>query len=54
MKQGKRPNRNQKEIISKYNLNFNNWLVVKNLEDEIVVTHRETGRLKTLQKSILN
>lgn len=46
MKSGKKPTRNQKKEILAAGLNSNNWLVVKNLNDRLVLTHRETGRIK--------
>ncbi|GEM02925.1 hypothetical protein SAMN05421839_13916 [Halolactibacillus halophilus] len=53
MKHGKKPNRQQKLLMSKYKIDSSNWLVVKNLNDELVVSHRETGRLRTLDKSVM-
>lgn len=48
MKAGKRPTRRQKEAIKWAGLNPNNWLVCKNLPDELHIVHRETQRLRVI------
>ncbi|WP_192841130.1 DUF6906 family protein [Bacillus gobiensis] len=48
MKHGKKPTRAQMDIIKMNGLNPNNWLVVKNLSEQMQVIHRETGRLRKL------
>lgn len=45
MKQGKRPTRKQKIAIKKAGKNPDNWLVIKNLQTEIHLVHRNTGTL---------
>ncbi|KEF40149.1 hypothetical protein M670_00165 [Schinkia azotoformans MEV2011] len=50
MKSGKRPNKKQKIFISQHGLNPDNWLIVKNLDSEMHVIHREVGQVKVLQK----
>lgn len=50
MKNGKRPTRAQKMLMTKWHLNYNNWLVVKDTTTEMVVVHRDTGRTRTIQK----
>lgn len=48
MKSGKRPTRRQMAAIKWCGLNPDNWLVVKNLPDELHIVHRETGRLRVI------
>jgi len=48
MKQGKRPTKKQSSLIQSYGLDHSNWLVVKNLPDELHISHRETGSLRVL------
>lgn len=48
MKAGKRPTRRQMEDIKSAGLNPGNWLVVKNLVDELHIVHRETGRQRKI------
>lgn len=50
MKHGKRPSRSQKEMLTYYGLNPNNWLIVKNLDDQVEITHRETGRIRRIER----
>lgn len=44
MKHGKRPTLKQKAIIKNAGYNPNNWLVTKNLANEIHLVHRSTSR----------
>lgn len=51
MKQPKRLTREQKEVLSAYNLNVNEWLYVKDLGDSYIqVQHKATKQLKNLDK----
>jgi len=45
----KKPNRRQKELIQKFNLNPTNWLVLKNPVNELYIKHRSTGRTRVLK-----
>ncbi|WP_438646631.1 DUF6906 family protein [Robertmurraya kyonggiensis] len=49
MKHGKRPSLNQKIIMKNVGLNPENWLVVKNLPDELWIVHRVSGRQKSIK-----
>ncbi|MCD8347924.1 MAG: hypothetical protein LUD16_08270 [Lachnospiraceae bacterium] len=40
MKNGKKPTREHMEIMKKHGLNPENWLVVKNLPDSLLVVSR--------------
>lgn len=51
MKQGKTPTLKQKQLISKRGLNPINWLVVKNLPQELHLIHRHTGSPRVLKVS---
>lgn len=48
MKHGKRPSLKQKNIIKGAGYNPDNWLIVKNLSDKLVIVHRESGKQKTI------
>lgn len=48
MKNTKKPTRTQKEIISKYGLEINDWRIVWANNDVIKVQHRITGEIKYL------
>ena len=50
MKNGKRPTRAQKILMTKWHLNYDNWLVVKDTSTEMVVIHKATGRTRTIKK----
>lgn len=45
---GKRPTRQQKNIINERSLNANEWLVLKNLSTELHIQHRESKEKKIL------
>ncbi|WP_205439668.1 DUF6906 family protein [Peribacillus alkalitolerans] len=51
MKNGKRPTRNQKKKFIEAGLNPNNWLIVKNLPEILIVVHRETGTTKEISNA---
>jgi membrane-bound lytic murein transglycosylase MltF len=42
MKHGRKPTLNQKKIIKSAGLNPDNWLIVKNLSNELHIAHRNT------------
>ncbi|WP_240371715.1 DUF6906 family protein [Anoxybacteroides rupiense] len=48
MKQGKRPTRKEKQIMLKYHLNPNNWLVSKRQGDMLTLVHRYTNSVKQI------
>lgn len=50
MKQGKRPNRRQREFIKSKRLNDDNWLVTKDLNEVMQVVHRVSGQIRLLYK----
>ncbi len=50
MKHGKRPTVRQKKLMTAWHLNYENWLVVKDTSTEMVITHRDTGRKRTIKK----
>lgn len=50
MKHGKKPTRAQKQLMTKWRLNYENWLVVKDTSTEMVIQHRSTGRTRTIKK----
>jgi hypothetical protein len=50
MKSGRKPNRTQEKVISISGLDAKDWLIVKNLDHEIHVVHRETNEMKVIPK----
>ena len=50
MKNHKRPTRAQKEIISNSYLNPKNWLIVHESEFYLKIIHKESGKLKNINK----
>ena len=50
MKHGKKPTVRQKKLMSEWHLNYENWLVVKDKPDEMIIVHRATGRTRTINK----
>ena len=57
MKQGKKPTREQCKLISSYqygkgSLNPANWLVIKNLNDRLIIVNRKGGKKLTIFKEV--
>lgn len=50
MKHGKNLTRNQKKAVAAAGLNPDNWLVVKNLENRLIVMHRQSGKTRTIER----
>ncbi|QNO14951.1 hypothetical protein HYG86_09270 [Alkalicella caledoniensis] len=50
MKNGKRPTRNQKQLLKKLGLNYQNWLIVKDTPGFIQTIHRFTGHSRAYNK----
>lgn len=50
MKHGKNPTLEQKNLLQANGLKPYMWLVVKNLPNSLIVTHRVTGEFKVLEK----
>ncbi|MGE6895736.1 DUF6906 family protein [Priestia flexa] len=48
MKNGKRPNKAQKQAMTAAGLNYGEWLVVKSLPDKLHIVHRSKGELKEI------
>lgn len=48
MKNGKRPTKNQKIAMKNAGLNADNWLVSKNITDELHLVHRNTGNKRVI------
>ena len=51
MKHGKKPTKQQKAFLMEYNLNPNDWLIVKNTSTEMELISRFTGKIKVIPKS---
>lgn len=50
MKHGKSPTKAQKITLAAYGLNLADWLVVKNTDKEMTITHRHTGTIRKIPK----
>lgn len=50
MKHGKNPTVNQKKLIASWGLNCKEWLVSKDTSTELVVVHRHTDTVRTIEK----
>lgn len=46
MKHGKKPTREQRRLLEKWNLDPHNWLVVKDTPREMEIVHRHSDRTK--------
>lgn len=52
MKHGKKPTRKQKMLMQAARLNYENWLVVKDTDKEMVIQSRQTDRMRTIRKEL--
>lgn len=52
MKHGKNPTRKQKMLIKSARLNYENWLVVRENAEEIVLQNRQTGKIRSIRKEL--
>ena len=50
MKHGKKPTRAQAVFIKQNGLNYQNWLVVKDTPEELVIVHRHSDKQRTIPK----
>jgi len=50
MKQGKRPTRKQKELMSSHKLHPDNWLVVGDSREGLVLLNRTKGTTRIVRK----
>lgn len=50
MKHGKAPTVEQKKLMKKWRLNPDNWLVVKNQPEQMVIVHRFGNATRTIPK----
>ena len=49
MKSGRKPTRREKELIEKYRLKVDNWLVVKAPPGELHIKHRLSDKVRVLR-----
>jgi len=50
VKHGKAPTVAQKKLLKKWRLNPENWLVVKNQPERMVIVHRFSNQLREIRK----
>jgi len=49
MANAKTPTRRQRQVIKKYRLNSNNWLIQKNPPGELHIVHRISGSKRVIR-----
>ncbi|WP_376701120.1 DUF6906 family protein [Listeria booriae] len=50
MKHGIRPTKKESEVIKIHKLRPSNWLIFKNLPDELHLVHRDSGNTRVISK----
>lgn len=50
MKQGKKPTVSQRKYIQSFRLNAENWLVVRDNQEEFIIRHRLNDKEKRLPR----
>lgn len=51
MRNGRRPTRAQKVFLAKYNLSPDNWLIISDTPKRLVIRHRISDKIRTLERS---
>ena len=51
MKNGKKPTRAQKIFLKSRRLNYENWLIVKDTPEAMIIVHRHSGKTREIVKS---
>lgn len=51
MRHGKRPTRAQKITISKFGLNWENWLIIRASKSYLILLHKHTNRVRKIPAS---
>lgn len=54
MKHGKKPTVAQRKVISAWGLNWENWLVVKDTPEGMVIVHRYSGKVREIRKDMVD
>ncbi|MDE7361914.1 MAG: hypothetical protein K2N38_08265, partial [Oscillospiraceae bacterium] len=52
MKHGKKPTRKQKMLMKAAHYNCENWLVIKDTAEEMVIRNRQTDKTRTIRKEL--
>ena len=50
MKQGRKPTRNEKELLSKKNLHWKDWEVIGSTDEYLRIRHKHYGNIKSIWK----
>lgn len=50
MKHGKNPTRAQREYLRSWRLNPDNWLIIKNTPEGLIIQHRHSEKTRTVPK----
>ena len=51
--QGKKPTKKQAVIITSNKLNYDNWLIVRDLPHELHLKHRHSDKIRIIKKRTL-
>lgn len=51
MKHGKKPTRKQKMMLKGLGLNYENWLVIEDSSQRLIIEHRHTGDIRKMERS---
>lgn len=52
MKHGKNPTLKQKKLLKAARLNYENWLIIKDTAEEMLVQNRQTGKIRAIRKEL--
>lgn len=52
--QTKKPTRKQKQLLTSLRLNADNWLIVKESADSLVIRHKISDKERTIPKELMN
>lgn len=50
MKNGKSPTKKQKIVLTENKLDYNNWLVIEDDKNKMVIQNRKSGKIKSIIK----
>lgn len=42
----------KKKLMTEWHLNYENWLIVKDMPDAMTIVHRATGKIRVIKKAV--
>lgn len=54
MKHGKKPTLRQKKLMKAARLKFENWLVISDTPEKMIVQNRQTNKTREIRKDLFN